>query len=117
MSLIDENQESDEELLSPLLTKYKRWCYEEEWRLFHHEPNKPYGYEVDALNAVYFGSSADDTDIEIVCLLLQGQSKKTKFYKARKDVSTYSLHFDEFFYTPYVKHNQANSADAKKPRG
>ncbi|MCD4741850.1 MAG: DUF2971 domain-containing protein [Desulfobacteraceae bacterium] len=104
--LIAENPEFDKETLSPILTKYKCWCYEKEWRIFHREPNKPYGYDVDALNAVYFGSAADDTDIEIVCLLLQGQSKNTKFYKAREDTSKYSLHFDEFFYTPYIEHNK-----------
>lgn len=114
--LVGENQASGDGILSPLFTKYKCWNYENEWRIFHREPNKPYGYEVDALNAVYFGSAADDTDIEIVCLLLQGQSKKIKFYKARKNISTYSLHFDEFLYKPYIEHNKANQPTQKAAR-
>ena len=84
---------------------------------FHKEPHKPYGYGVDALKAVYFGAAANETDIEIVCLILQGQSKNTKFYKAQKDKAKYSFHFNEFFYTPFIKHNKANAAARKKPRG
>ena len=103
--LILNHQAHDEGLLSPILTKHKCWCYEKEWRIFHKEPHKPYGYEVDALNAIYFGAAANETDIEIVCLILQGQSKNTNFFKARKDNVKYSLHFDEFTYTPFVKHN------------
>mmetsp|Transcript_21514 Transcript_21514/g.9957 ORF Transcript_21514/g.9957 Transcript_21514/m.9957 type:complete len:151 (+) Transcript_21514:1702-2154(+) len=100
--LLDESHEFDREIMKPLLTKYKCWSYEKEWRLFHNELNKPYGYEVDALNAIYFGSSVNDTDLEIVCLILQGQSKNIKFYKASKNNSSYSLKFNEFFYTPSI---------------
>jgi len=102
MRLFDESDEFDDEIMKPLLTKYKCWCYEHEWRLFHHEPNKPYVYPVEALKAVYFGLSAHETDIEIVSLILLGQSKDIKFYKAFKDLSSYSLRFEEFTYTPYI---------------
>jgi hypothetical protein len=111
--LITDHQALDKDLLSPILTKHKFWCYEKEWRIFHKEPHKPYGYGVDALNAVYFGASANETDIEIVCLILQGQSKNIKFYKARKDKAKYSLYFEEFFYNPFIKHNKAKAANAK----
>ena len=102
MRLLDESDEFDDETMKPLLTKYECWDYEREWRLFHHEPNKPYGYPVDALKAVYFGSAVHETDVEIVCLILQGQSKNIKFYKAFKDNSSYCLRFEEFTYTPYI---------------
>ena len=107
MSLISDDQQSDEEVLLPLLTKFKCWDYEREWRAFHNEPKKLLTYEVDALNAVYFGCAVDDTDIENVCLILKGQSKNIKFYKARKDGSKYQLHFDEFDYKSYLEHTES----------
>ena len=90
-----------DEFSRPLFTKYECWSYEKEWRLFHLEPNKEYGYG-EALKSVYFGLSVNRVDLEIVCLILQGQSKNIKFYKAIKDKSKYSLSFEEFTYTPYI---------------
>lgn len=91
-----------EEASKPILSKYKCWDYEEEWRIFHLEPNKEYVYPVEALNSVYFGLNVNPADLEIVCLVLQGQSKNIKFYRALKDKSKYSLSFEEFTYTPYI---------------
>jgi DUF2971 family protein len=99
--LYGSNDEKIEEGKKPLFTKYECWSYEKEWRLFHEEPNKEFGY-LEALRAIYFGLSVNSADLEIVCLTLQGQSKDIKFYKAYKDKSKYSLSFDEFTYTPYA---------------
>ncbi len=103
MRLIDNNDKFDNEILKPLYRKSKRWEYEKEWRIFHVEPNKLYGYGVDALKSVFFGLEVDEADIEIVCLILQGQSNRVMFYRAHKDKSSYSLNFEEFPYTPYIK--------------
>lgn len=91
------------EALKPLVTKYECWEYEKEWRLFHKEPNKLYGYSTDALRAVYFGASVNFADLEIVCLILQGQSKNIKFYQSNKSKTKYELEFEEFTYTPHIK--------------
>jgi hypothetical protein len=101
--LYGSHDEKVEEGIKPLFTKYENWSYEKEWRLFHVEPNKPYSYSVEALNSVYFGLSANYADIEIVCLILQGQSENIRFYKANKDKSKYSVFFEEFTYTPHIK--------------
>jgi len=103
MRLIDYKDKLGHETLKPLFTKDEGWSYEQEWRVFHKEPNKLYVYDVDALKAVYFGCSVNYTDIEIVCLILQGQSKNIKFYRAEKDKSSYSLKFKQVTYTPYIK--------------
>ncbi len=84
-----------------LLHKYETWKYEKEWRIFHNEAKKLFGYEVGALKAVYFGLSASFTDIEIVCLILLGQNPNIKFYKAARDGKPYRLKFDKFTYTPH----------------
>lgn len=71
--------------------------------IFHKEPNKLYGYDVNALKAVYFGSSCMETDIEIVCLILQGQNKNIKFYRGNKSKTGYALEFQEFQYISHLK--------------
>lgn len=79
-----------------LFTKFRKWRYEQEWRIFHKESNKECVYAVDALKAVYFGTSVDNADREIACLILREQNKKIKFYQAYKEKSKYSLSFEEF---------------------
>ncbi len=101
IDLVLNNSSFDRNSLSPLLTKYECWKYEEEWRAFHKEPNKIYTYPVDALKAVYFGIATEMTDIEIVCLILLGQSPKIKFNRASKSKAKYEVNFSEFTYTPY----------------
>lgn len=84
-----------------LLHKYETWKYEREWRIFHNEAKKLFGYDVRALKSVYFGLAASLTDIEIVCLILLGQNPDVKFYRASRHEKPYRLKFDEFTYTPH----------------
>lgn len=81
--------------LTHLLTKYKCWHYEKEWRAFHEEPNKLYTYPVEALKAVYFGIATKKTDIETICLILSGQCNDVKFYRGYKNKSKYEIDFFE----------------------
>jgi hypothetical protein len=99
--LFGSDNEIVEEIKKTLFTKYKCWDYEKEWRLYHKEPNKEYGYGT-ALKSVYFGLAVNSADLEIVCLTLKGQNKDIKFYKAYKDKSKYALYFEEFTYTHYI---------------
>jgi hypothetical protein len=64
----DTKERFNEEDIRHLTHKYETWKYEKEWRIFHNETKKLFGYDVKALRAVYFGLSASFTDIEIVCL-------------------------------------------------
>lgn len=84
-----------------LLHKYETWKYEKEWRIFHREPNKLFGYDVKSLRAVYFGLSATFTDIEIACLILLGQNPDIKFYRATRHEQPFRLKFDQFTYTQH----------------
>lgn len=84
-----------------LLHKYETWKYEKEWRIFHNEARKLFGYDVEALKAVHFGLSASFTDIEIACLILLGQNPNIKFYRASRHEKPYKVKFDLFTYTPY----------------
>ena len=71
------------EVLIPLLTKYSCWEHEKEWRIYHEEPQILYKYEVEALKAVYFGTSMENSHIEIIYSLLQGKNPNIEFYKAK----------------------------------
>ena len=89
--------------LTHLLTKHESWYYEKEWRAFHEEPNKLYTYPLEVLKAVYFGIAIEETDIEIICLILLGQCKNIKFYRGHKNISKYEIDFSEFTYTPHIE--------------
>lgn len=96
------NQEENQNaLLEPIFTKYQDWEYEQEWRIFHKEANKLFGYSIRALNAVYFGCNVDPVNIEIIALILQGQNENVKFYQAKKSKNNYSLVFENFQYIPH----------------
>ena len=90
------------DIIKPLYNKSKIWEYEQEVRIFHKESNKPYGYGAEVLDAVYFGSRVDDADLEIVCLIVQGQNKNTKFFKTLLKPNSYQVEFRQFYYKPHI---------------
>jgi len=106
INILQERKSFDRRGLIPLLTKYSCWAYEKEWRIFHREPRKLYGYEIEALKAVYFGANIDRAHLEIVCLILQGQNPDVIFYKAKKSSDKYEIEFEKFSYIPYTKINK-----------
>jgi hypothetical protein len=81
--------------------KSSDWAYEKEWRCFHKETNKSYGYESVALTGVYFGSEIETEFLEIICLILQGQNPNVKFYQALKSKDSWNLQFEEINYLPH----------------
>jgi len=83
------------ESLKPLLTKYSCWAYEAEWRLFHIEPNKLFGYPVEALTAVYFGVDASESDFKTVCSIIEGHNKGIKVFRAQKSKVSYAIGFEQ----------------------
>jgi hypothetical protein len=100
--MMEKHEKISEEMLTPLLTKYTCWEYEREWRAFHKIPNTLYGYGATGLRSVFFGTSINEADLEIVCLILLGQHRDIKFFRARKNSLLYKLEFDEFCYSPYI---------------
>lgn len=86
--------------------KAKAWEYEAEWRCLHNEAGTKFQYEIDALTGVYFGSNVEEEVIEIICLILQGQNKNVKFWRAIKSETEFSLKFINFEYTPHIKINE-----------
>jgi len=90
-------------LLKKLLcVKSLDWTYEKEWRCFHNEINKAYGYDSNALTGVYFGSEIEREFLEIICLILQGQNPNVKFYEGLKSEDSFNVGFKDFNYIPYI---------------
>jgi hypothetical protein len=84
-------------------TKSIDWAYEREWRGIHSEAGTRFHYEQDCLTGIYFGSNVDRSFLEIVCLILQGQSKTVKFYEGRRSQDEFKVVFQEFYCTNFLK--------------
>lgn len=91
------------EALKAYLTKHKSWEYEKEWRSFHEEGNRLFGYPAESLTAVYFGAKMNPAHLEIIALIIQGQNSQTTFHRGRKSQSQFKVKFDQIEYTSYLE--------------
>lgn len=93
----------DPEHFAPLeammLVKSTHWAYEQEWRLLHIEPNRPYTYPWQALTGVYIGAAMAYEQMEVIALILEGSP--TKLYQMRTAQTGFFLEAHEFTYTPF----------------
>lgn len=103
LDLVEMITSKEKYLLRKLLClKSSDWAYEKEWRCFHDETNKSYGYAQNTLTGVYFGSEIEREFLEIICLILQGQNPNVKFYQALKSKDSWNLQFEEIIYLPHI---------------
>lgn len=84
-------------------TKSKSWKYEKEWRCIHSVAGTAFTYPAEHLTGVYFGPKVNNTNLEIICLILQGQNDSVRFWKSKKSETKFKLDFEEFTYTPDIK--------------
>lgn len=83
-------------------TKSKSWSYEKEWRALHHVANTAFTYPTEALKGIYFGPEVDPADIEISCLILQGQNPNVLFWRGVRNEQKFSVEFEKFTYTSNI---------------
>lgn len=69
-------------LIPMITTKSDCWAYEKEWRIFHKEGNKLYGYDAKCLTGVYFGIAMRLTEKAEITNALRDSS--TKIYQMSK---------------------------------
>ena len=91
--------EDSEPLMVMITTKADYWAYEKEWRIFHFEGDRPYGYGVNCLTGVYFGDAMEFSHKEIISMILQGSP--TKLYEMKKSEDEFRLSWEPVEYTPY----------------
>jgi hypothetical protein len=84
-------------------TKSLSWSYEKEWRAFHKESGKEFGYPPEALTGVYFGPEIDPAAREIICLILGGQNETVQLYKGSRNPYGYQVLFEPVGYTSYLE--------------
>lgn len=78
-----------DQVLSLLLTKATCWSYEEEWRVFHQEANKLYGYERSSLTGIYFGAKMPEDQIAMLAAILE--NTEAKLYRMKLSPSSFAL--------------------------
>lgn len=100
-----ELEESD--FMSMFSSKSQSWAYEKEWRVFHAKAGTAYCYPSEALTGVYFGPEIAPAALEIVCLILQGQSETTAFWKGTRSTTTFKVDFTQVDYHSHLKAKKA----------
>ena len=90
--------QSDDPIQALFLTKLELWSYEKEWRILHAKGNTAYGYGVDALTGIYFGSEMNESHREIIMLILHGSS--TRLYQMKRDDKEFRINANLVDYTP-----------------
>jgi len=91
-----------DDILRLYCTKYSVWSYEREWRGIHSKRDTSFAYDVPCLTGVYFGPDCASEIIEIVCLVLKGQSEGVRFYRGRRSSEEFRVTFSPFEYTSYI---------------
>ncbi|MGD9126138.1 MAG: DUF2971 domain-containing protein [Planctomycetia bacterium] len=84
-------------------TKSEDWSYEQEWRAFHAEAGTAFGYESQALKAIYFGPMMERQALEIICLILQGQNLDVELWQGHRSESEFKMEFKRVTYTSHVE--------------
>jgi hypothetical protein len=83
-------------------TKSISWKYEKEWRAIHSEAGTLFGYEAEALKAIYFGPDIDRQALEIICLIIKGQNPDVQFFEGRRSEKKFKVEFRNCTYTSYI---------------
>ena len=99
-------EKNSDEILKMATTKHISWQYEQEWRAFHKEPDKLFGYPAAALTGVYFGAAMDFTHSEVISLIIQGQNPNVQFYETKKSATKFAVEIKPVNYMSFLEAQQ-----------
>lgn len=102
IDLVPMLMDDHDQVMELFSTKAKAWEYEAEWRVIHAEAGTMYCYPAQSLTGVYFGPQMSDTAIEIICLVLQGQTDHVRFWRGSRSTTTFKVDFESFIYTSHL---------------
>lgn len=94
------------------LTKLTDWSYEQEWRVIHQQAKTAFGYGVDALTGIYFGSSIDASHREILALVLRGSP--TKLYQMERVPHEFAVEAKPVEHQPYDYMSRKDARSVRK---
>lgn len=81
--------ETNEFPFTSLITKSKKWKYEQEWRILSTDGDTSIVYEINALTSICFGCLMPADQISKICQLLKNSN--ITFYKMKISDKTYRL--------------------------
>jgi hypothetical protein len=76
--------QSPNEFIKPVTTKFKKWKYEEEWRIIKDKGGEPLEYDPKALTAIYFGCSMPDDHKKLIAAM-PAKSAARLYYMKRSN--------------------------------
>jgi hypothetical protein len=77
---LDSILQGEQEVVKIIITtKLERWAYQQEWRIVLSEGGRPYGYDINALTAVYLGINVNPQVKERIVSALK--DSHTKLYQ------------------------------------
>lgn len=96
--------ENHSQMMDMFCTKSSAWAYEKEWRALHAEAGTLFGYEREALKAIYFGPEIDDQDRDLLCLIMYCQFPEAELWIGSRSSSTFTVEFEKASdYLPYAE--------------
>jgi len=104
--ILSSPEQPNKQVLDLFCTKSTSWRYEHEWRGLHDTGGTAYRYPAEWLTGVYFGPRMGMEWCEIICLILQTQNSRVKFWRGRRSEKEFKVVFEQLSYTP--------SADVKR---
>ena len=73
----------DAQMEATLLTKFKLWCYEKEWRIIEHDHGAgTYSFPPELLTGVILGCQMSDENKNIIIDLVKNRTSRPTLYKA-----------------------------------
>lgn len=101
LSYLNDKEREAETLL---LSKYKLWEYEEEYRIISFDGNRRYKFNKRLIKKIYFGCKADETNIKKIIQLCQLNGfTHVEFKKAKLIPGKFALDFDDINKSNYLE--------------
>jgi len=91
-----------EDVMELFRTKSTAWQYEQEWRVMHEKAGTAWTYDSKSLTGIYFGPSAPEDLVNIVCLVVLGQNEHVRFYTGHRSNEQFKVGFTQFEYISHL---------------
>jgi hypothetical protein len=101
------NELEDSDFMSMFSSKSLSWAHEKEWRAFHANAGSLYCYPPEALTGIYFGPEINRAALEIVCLILKGQSETVILWEGMRNTTNFKVDFQQINYLSNLQARKA----------
>ena len=88
-------EQNYDEIIKLYCTKSSHWSYEREWRGIHKEANTSFKYVPHCLQAIYFGTEADRSFIELTQIVVRSTNRSVRLFSGTRSDVAYKVEFTE----------------------